>query len=105
MKLFIGLLLLLLSDIIVWFQFNAKVVFEFDRNLLWWFFVTGWLVFLCGTYGWWLTLESQGIWKTVVIYSILTLFVDIVLNSIFCGWETKYIISLFLCFIAGLISH
>lgn len=105
MDFYIGIILLLLSDIIVWFQFNAGEIFNFHRSLLWWFCVTGCVVFFVGTKGWWLVLDSSGVWKTVVIYSLLTLFVDIVLNCIFCGFEAKYVVSLLLCLIAGLIAN
>lgn len=105
MNLYLGVLLLTISDIVIWFYLNAGEIFNFHRSLLWWFCVTGWVAFFVGTQGWWLVLETVGIWKTVVIYSILTLCVDIILNCMFCGFEGKYIISLLLCLIAGLVSH
>lgn len=105
MNVCMGIFLMLLSDVVVYFQLNSGEIFGFYRSLFWWFCITGWLVFLSGTYGWWLLLGELGVWRTVVIYSVLTLLVDILMSSIFFGFESKYVLSLFLCFVAGLVSE
>jgi hypothetical protein len=97
--------LLVISSIIFWFKGNAKDLFGIEWGPFEWWIYTSLATNYMTLISWWKLLELGDVWKAGVIWGVISLFVDLTLNSWYYGFNWKGLVAMCLCACAAIIIH
>jgi len=94
-----------IASVIFWFKGNAKAVYGLDWSPFTWWWTTSLITNYLTLLSWWRLIEITDVWKAGVVWGLVSLLVDLILNSYFFGYNWRAIVALVLCAIAAIISH
>ena len=105
MKYLLPILMFAIANVVFWFKGNSKAIYGLEWSpLKWWLYTslaTNYLTLLA----WWKLIELTNVWKAGVLWGLISLVVELVLNTIYFGFNAKGIVALALCAIAAAIVH
>jgi len=93
------------ASVVFWLKGNAKVQFGLEWSPFTWWLTTGLLTNYLTLYAWWKLIELSDVWKAGVIWGLVSLIVDLCLNTLFFGYNWRGGVALALCAVAAVISH
>ena len=96
---------LITASIIFWFKGNAKAQFGLDWSPFKWWLTTSLLTNYLTLHAWWKLIALSDVWKAGVIWGLVSLVVDLCLNTWFFGYNWRGGVALALCAIAAIVSH
>jgi len=97
--------LLSVSNVIFWYKGNSKELYGLDWSpFKWWLFTSLFTNYMTLT-AWWKLIQLGDIWKAGVVWGLVSLTTDLLLNTAYFGFNWKGILALLLCAIAALIAH
>lgn len=99
------ILMLIGASIIFWFKGNAKVVFGWEWTPFKWWLSIGLLTDFLTLSAWWSLIALSNVWRAGVMWGVISLVTDLILNSYFFGFNWKGVIALLLCMLAAVIVH
>jgi len=102
---FAPLTMIVLSCVIFWFKGNSKILFGLEWGPFEWWIYTSLATNYMTLIAWWKLVELGDVWKAGVVWGVISLSVDLTLNSWFYGFNWKGLIALCLCGIAATIVH
>lgn len=94
-----------IANVIFWFKGNSKALYGVDWTPLRWWLTTSLITNYLTLHAWWKMVEFGDVWKAGVAWGMTSLTVDLILNTVFFGFNARGIIALMLCAVAGLIAH
>lgn len=97
--------LILVANIVFWFKGQAKDVFDIHWSPFQWWLYTSLFTNYMTLIAWWRLVELGDVWKASVTWSLCSLAVELVLNTIFISFSWKGVFALLLCGLAGVIAH
>ncbi len=101
----IPILMIGLAQIIFWFKGNSKIVYGIDWSPWRWWMTTSLLTNYLTLLGWWRLMEHTNVWKAGVYWGMSGVVVDLVLNSIYFGFNLRGACALLLIVVAGYLAH
>jgi hypothetical protein len=96
---------LFVSSIIFWYKGNARQVYGLEWSPFTWWITTSLLTSYMSLYAWWKLVEIGDVWKAGVIWGLISVTVDLALNSYYFGFHWKGIVAILLCAIGAAIVH
>lgn len=98
------IIVILSAQVIFWFKANSKYTHNLDWNpFQWWLYTSLFTSYMC-LWAWWKLVDEGDVWKAQVIFVFCSLFVNLILNTMYYGFHTKGVLALCLCALALLIS-
>ncbi len=101
----IPVLMITVAQIIFWFKGNSKIVYGIDWSPWRWWLTTSLITNYLTLIGWWRLMEITNVWKAGVYWGISGVFVDLVLNSLYFGFNVRGACALALVAVAGYLAH
>ncbi len=98
-------LALTFSSIIFWYKGNSKFVYDLDWSPFKWWLYTSLITNYLTLYAWWKLVEISNIWKAGVYWGLCNVIIDLVLNTIYFGFNIKGTLALLLCAISAFLVH
>jgi hypothetical protein len=95
---------LTLASVVFWFKANAKMRFGLDWSPFTWWWTTSLLTNYLTLHAWWRLIALSDVWRAGVLWGLVGLIVDLVLNTYFFGVSWRGAIALALCALAAFIS-
>ena len=93
------------ANVIFWYKGNAKELYGVDWTpFKWWLFTSLFTNYLT-LHAWWKLIEIGDVWKAGVTWGLISLTIDLILNTAYFGFHWRGIIALLLCALAGAIAH
>lgn len=96
---------LTLANIIFWYKGNAKEIYGLDWAPFKWWLYTSLITNYITLYAWWKLIEIGDVWKAGVTWGIVSLTVDLTLNTLYFGFNVRGVIALGLCGLSAFIVH
>ena len=97
--------LLAVSNIIFWFKGNSKALYGIEWSPFRWWLTTSLMTNYLTLIAWWRMIEIGDVWKAGGAWGIVSLTVDLILNSVYFGFNYRGALALVLCATAGVIAH
>lgn len=101
----VPLSMILIANVIFWFKGNSKALFEIEWSPFRWWLTIGLLTDYLTLLAWWKLIHLSNVWRAGVLWGVVSLFTDLVLNSYYFGFNWRGMLALILCLIAALIAH
>lgn len=98
-----SILCLVCANIIFWLKGNAKPIWGLDWSPMKWWLYTSLLTNYLSLTAWWRIVEDYGIWRASVTWGVITILVELPLNSIFYGFNWRGLVAVLLVALAALI--
>ena len=96
---------LAIANIIFWYKGNAKEIYGLDWTPLKWWLYTSLATNYITLYAWWKLIEIGDVWKAGVTWGIVSLSIDLTLNTLYFGFNVRGVIALGLCGLSAFIVH
>jgi hypothetical protein len=97
--------LLAISNVIFWYKGNSKELYGIDWSPFKWWLYTSLATNYMTLTAWWKLIELGDVWKAGVAWGLISLTIDLTLNSVYYGFNWRGIVALCLCGVAALIVH
>ena len=94
-----------IANVIFWFKGNSKAIYGIDWSPFTWWLTTSLLTNYLTLYAWWKMIEIGDVWKAGVVWGMISLTTDLILNTIYFGFNMRGTFALILCALAGVIAH
>ena len=98
-------LMLVVSNIIFWFKGNSRELFQIEWTPFRWWLTTSLITNYLTLYAWWRLIQLGDVWKAGVVWGMVSLNTDLILNIFYFGFNARGVVALVLCACAGLIAH
>lgn len=105
MNYLIPILSLCFANVIFWYKGNSKELFELNWTPFQWWLYTSLFTNYLTLFAWWKLIDIGDVWRAGVTWGLCSLTIDLILNTVYYGFNMKGIIALLLCAIAALIAH
>lgn len=96
---------LCIANILFWFKGNSKELFDLQWTPFQWWLYTSLVTNYLTLYAWWKLIEISDVWRAGVTWGLISLVVDLSLNTYFYGFNWRGISALVLCGLAAFIAH
>lgn len=97
--------MIFLANVVFWFKGNSKVLFDLEWTPFRWWLTASLVTDYLTLFAWWKLIQISNVWRAGVLWGVVSLFTDLVLNSYFFGFNWRGVVALILCMIAALIAH
>ena len=97
--------LLCVANIIFWFKGNSKELYGLDWSPFHWWLYTSLITNYMTLYAWWKLIEIGDVWRAGVTWGVCSLTIDLILNTVYFGFNLRGVIALLLCALSALIAH
>ena len=102
---FLPILGMAVASVIFWYKGNAKVLYGLEWSPFKWWWTTSLITNYLTLYAWWRLIELSDVWKAGVIWGLISLSVDLTLNTYYFGYNWRGMVALGLCGLAAIIAH
>lgn len=93
------------ANIIFWYKGNSKAIYGLDWSPFKWWLYTSLITNYITLHAWWKLIELSNVWKAGVTWGLCSLFVDLILNTIYFGFNLNGIIALAFCACSAFFAH
>lgn len=93
------------ANVIFWFKGNSKEIYGLQWNPFQWWIYTSLFTNYITLIAWWRLIEVGDVWKAGVTWGLCSLTVDLMLNTLYFGFNWRGISALSLCAVSALIAH
>ena len=93
------------ANIIFWYKGNAKVIYGLDWSPFKWWLFTSLITNYITLYAWWKLIEVGNVWKAGVTWGLCSLTIDLILNTVYFGFNWRGAMAMGLCGLSAIIAH
>lgn len=93
------------AHVVFWYKGNAKVLFDIEWSPTVWWLTTGLLTDCLTLTAWWRLVGLCDVWRAGVLWGVVSLTVDLTLNTLHFGFNARGAIALLLCGVSALLVH